>query len=36
MKDNGNGTVTYTAEEISNINEFLQKLWNKINAMEDR
>ena len=35
MKDNGNGTVTYTAEEVANINTFLQKLYDKINDMED-
>jgi hypothetical protein len=36
MKDNNDGTVTYTAKEVENINEILQKLYNKINDMEDR
>ena len=35
MKDNGNGTITYTKEEMNDINTFLQKLWNRINEIEE-
>ena len=36
MKDNNDGTITYTKEEVDNINTFLDKVFNKITDYMDK